>query len=104
MLKAMKPGSVAVDLAIERGGNVEGAVADQVADVEGVRVIAYANVAGRIAASASLLYAKNLLTFLETLISKETKDVVINAEDELVKATMLTHGGQVVHPNFKKEG
>jgi NAD(P) transhydrogenase subunit alpha len=104
MLKAMKPGSVAVDLAIERGGNIEGAVADQVTDVEGVRVIAYANVAGRIAASASLLYAKNLLTFLETLISKETKDVVINAEDELVKATMLTHGGQVVHPNFKKEG
>jgi NAD(P) transhydrogenase subunit alpha len=104
MLKAMKPGSVAVDLAIERGGNIEGAVADQVTDVEGVRVIAYANVAGRIAASASLLYAKNLLTFLETLISKETKDVVINAEDELVKATMLTHGGHVVHPNFKKEG
>jgi NAD(P) transhydrogenase subunit alpha len=104
MLKAMKPGAVAVDLAIERGGNVEGAVADQVTDVEGVKVIAYANVAGRVAASASLLYAKNLLTFLETLISKETKDVAINAEDELVKATMLTHGGQVVHPNFKKEG
>jgi len=100
MLKAMKPGSVAVDLAIERGGNIEGAVADQVADVEGVRVIAYANVPGRIAASASLLYAKNLVTFLETLISKETKELVINPEDELVKATMLTHGGQVVHPNF----
>ena len=100
MLKAMKPGSVAVDLAIERGGNIEGAVADQVTDVEGVKVIAYANVPGRVAASASLLYAKNLLTFLETLISKETKDVVINPEDELVKATMLTHGGQVVHPNF----
>ncbi len=105
MLKAMKPGSVAVDLAIERGGNVEGAVANQVTDVEGVRVIAWSNVAGRVAASASLLYAKNLLTFLETLISKETKDVAINLEDELVKATMLTHGGQVVHPNFqKKEG
>jgi NAD(P) transhydrogenase subunit alpha len=100
MLKAMKPGSVAVDLAIERGGNIEGAVADQVADVEGVRVIAYANVPGRIAASASLLYAKNLVTFLETLISKETKELVINPEDELVKATMLTHGGGVVHPNF----
>ncbi|MGV3552291.1 Re/Si-specific NAD(P)(+) transhydrogenase subunit alpha [Rhizobium sp.] len=105
MLKAMKPGSVAVDLAIERGGNVEGAVADQVTDIEGVRVIAWSNVAGRIAASASLLYAKNLLTFLETLISKETKDVALNIEDELVKATMLTHGGQVVHPNFaRKEG
>ena len=105
MLKAMKPGSVAVDLAIERGGNIEGAVADQVSDVEGVKVIAYANVPGRVAASASLLYAKNLLTFLETLVSKETKDVVINPEDELVKATMLTHGGQIVHANFvKKEG
>jgi len=102
MLKAMKSGSVAVDLAIERGGNIEGAVADAVTDVEGVKVIAYANVAGRVAASASLLYAKNLLTFLETLISKETKDVVINPDDELVKATMLTHGGQVVHPNFVK--
>jgi NAD(P) transhydrogenase subunit alpha len=100
MLKAMKPGSVAVDLAIERGGNIEGAVADQVVDVEGVRVIAYANVPGRIAASASALYAKNLVTFLETLISKETKELAINPEDELVKATMLTHGGQVVHPNF----
>ncbi|MDB5555290.1 MAG: transhydrogenase subunit alpha [Rhizobium sp.] len=100
MLKAMKSGSVAVDLAIERGGNIEGAVADQVADVEGVRVIAYANVPGRIAASASALYAKNLVTFLETLISKETKELAINPEDELVKATMLTHGGQVVHPNF----
>ena len=100
MLKAMKPGSVAVDLAIERGGNIEGAVADQVADVEGVRVIAYANVPGRIAASASLLYAKNLVTFLETLISKETTELAINPEDELVKATMLTHGGQLVHPNF----
>ena len=102
MLKSMKPGSVAVDLAIERGGNIEGAVANQVTDVEGVKVIAYANVAGRVAASASLLYAKNLLTFIETLISKETKEVAINPEDELVKATMLTHGGQVVHPNFQK--
>jgi NAD(P) transhydrogenase subunit alpha len=102
MLKAMKPGSVAVDLAIERGGNVEGAVANAVTDVEGVKVIAWSNVAGRVAASASLLYAKNLLTFLETLVSKETKDLAINLEDELVKATMLTHGGQVVHPNFAK--
>ena len=100
MLKAMKSGSVAVDLAIERGGNIEGAVADQVTDVEGVKVIAYANVPGRVAASASLLYAKNLVTFLETLISKETKELVVDPEDELVKATMLTHAGQVVHPNF----
>lgn len=106
MLKAMKPGSVAVDLAVERGGNIEGAVAGDIAEVEGVRVIGHLNVAGRIAASASLLYAKNLVTFLETMVSKETKELALNLDDELVKATMLTHGGNVVHPNFggKKEG
>ncbi|MBW9065141.1 Re/Si-specific NAD(P)(+) transhydrogenase subunit alpha [Rhizobium herbae] len=100
MLKAMKPGSVAVDLAVERGGNVEGAVADQVVEVEGVKVVGYLNVPGRIAASASSLYAKNLVTFLETMVSKETKALALNVEDELVKATMLTHGGAIVHPNF----
>jgi len=103
MLKTMRAGSVAVDLAIERGGNIEGAVADQITDVEGVKVIAYANMPGRVAASASLLYAKNLMTFLETMISKETKALNINPDDELVKATMLTHAGQVVHANFKPE-
>lgn len=100
MLKAMKPGSIAVDLAVERGGNVEGAIADQVVEVEGVKVVGYTNMPGRIAASSSALYAKNLVTFLETMVSKETKALALNAEDELVKATMLTHGGAVVHPNF----
>jgi H+-translocating NAD(P) transhydrogenase subunit alpha len=100
MLKAMKPGSIAVDLAVERGGNVEGAVADQVVEVEGVKVVGYTNMPGRIAASASALYAKNLVTFLETMVGKETKALALNVEDELVKATMLTHGGAVVHPNF----
>lgn len=100
MLKTMKPGSICVDLAVERGGNVEGAKAGEIADVEGVRVIGYNNVAGRIAASASQLYAKNLLSFLETLINKDEKTLAIDPEDELVKATMLTHDGKVVHPNF----
>lgn len=100
MLAAMRTGSVAVDLAVERGGNIEGAEAGKVAEVEGVKVIGYLNVPGRIAASASALYAKNLLTFLETMVDKETKSVLVNVEDELVKATMLTNGGAVVHPNF----
>jgi NAD(P) transhydrogenase subunit alpha len=100
MLKAMKPGAIAVDLAVERGGNIEGALVDQVAEVEGVKVIGYANMAGRVAASASALYAKNLLTFLETMVNKETKTVVINLDDELIKATMLTYAGDVVHPAF----
>ena len=100
MLSAMRNGSVAVDLAVERGGNIEGAEAGRVAEVEGVKVIGYLNVPGRIAASASSLYAKNLITFLETMVDKENKSVSVNVEDELVKATMLTHGGSVVHPNF----
>ncbi len=100
MLAAMKPGSVAVDLAVERGGNIEGSVKGSVATVEGVTVIGYDNVPGRVAASASALYAKNLFAFLETMVDKETKTFSINADDELVKATMLTQGGKVVHPNF----
>ena len=100
MLTSMKPGAVAVDLAVERGGNIEGVVAGEVAEVEGVKVIGFANMAGRVAASASALYAKNLLTFLETMVNKDTKTVVINLEDELIKATMLTYAGDVVHPAF----
>lgn len=100
MLASMKPGSVAVDLAVERGGNIEGSEKGKVASVEGVAVIGYANVAGRIAASASALYARNLFAFLETMVDKTSKEFAINPEDELVKATMLTHAGRVVHPNF----
>lgn len=100
MLRSMRPGSIAVDLAVERGGNVEGAEPGKVAEVEGVRVIGYLNMPGRIAASASLLYAKNLVTFLETLVNKETKTLSINPEDELVRATMLTRDGSIVHPGF----
>ncbi|WP_437354266.1 NAD(P) transhydrogenase subunit alpha [Neorhizobium petrolearium] len=100
MLSSMKPGSVAVDLAVERGGNIEGSEKGRVATVEGVAVIGYANVAGRIAASASALYARNLYAFIETMVDKGTKEFSVNAEDELVKATMLTNGGAVVHPTF----
>ena len=100
MLASMKPGAVAVDLAVERGGNIEGVVAGEIADVEGVSVIGFANMPGRVAASASALYAKNLVTFLETMVNKETGSVVVNLDDELVKATMLTYAGDVVHPAF----
>jgi H+-translocating NAD(P) transhydrogenase subunit alpha len=101
MLSSMKPGSVAVDLAVERGGNIEGSQKGGIATVEGVTVIGYANVSGRVAASASALYARNLFAFLETFVDKQTKEFSINAEDELVRATLLTHGGKVVHPAFE---
>ncbi|MDE1990948.1 MAG: Re/Si-specific NAD(P)(+) transhydrogenase subunit alpha [Rhizobiaceae bacterium] len=100
MLKAMRAGAVAVDLAVERGGNIEGSEFGAVADVEGVKVIGYPNMAGRIPASASALYAKNLVTFLETMVDKNSKTLGLNRADELIKATMLTDAGEVVHPNF----
>ena len=103
MVASMKPGSVIVDLAVERGGNVEGAVPGKVVTTEnGVKIVGHLNVAGRIAASASLLYARNLFAFLETMVDKASKTLAINRDDELVKATMLTDGGRVVHPAFAK--
>lgn len=105
MVKSMRPGSVIVDLAVERGGNVEGSKAGQVVTTANdVKIIGHLNMAGRIAASASLLYAKNLYAFLETMVDKETKAFAIDPEDELVKATLLTHGGSVVHPAFADKG
>jgi NAD(P) transhydrogenase subunit alpha len=100
MVASMKPGSVIVDLAVERGGNVEGTQAGRVADVNGVKIVGHENVPGRLAASASSLYAKNLLAFLESLIDKTTKELAVKWDDELVKGTALTRDGAVIHPMF----
>ncbi|MEZ5871053.1 MAG: Re/Si-specific NAD(P)(+) transhydrogenase subunit alpha [Nitratireductor sp.] len=100
MVKSMAPGSVIVDLAVERGGNVEGAKPGSVAKVGNVTIVGHENMAGRIPATASLLYAKNLLAFLETMVDKENKKLAVNMDDDLIKATLLTHGGKVVHPAF----
>src|SRR5215211_5688883 len=90
MVKSMKPGSVLIDLAIERGGNVEGARPGEVVEVDGVKIVGYTNVAGRVAALASGLYARNLFSFIETMIDKANKALAVNWDDELVKATALT--------------
>jgi NAD(P) transhydrogenase subunit alpha len=104
MVASMRPGSVIVDLAVERGGNVEGAKPGEVATVNGVKIVGHLNVPGRLAASSSALYAKNLLTFLESLIDKKEKKLAINWDDEVVKGTLLTRDGKVVHPNFQPKG
>ena len=72
-----------------------------VAQVNGVKIVGYTNVAGRLAASASGLYAKNLYNFLDILVDKKTKALAVNWDDEIVKATALTRDGAVVHPNFQ---
>ncbi len=101
MVASMRPGSVIVDLAVERGGNVEGARPGEIAQIGAVKIVGYLNVPGRLAASASALYAKNLLTFLDTMIDKKENKLAVNWDDEIITGTMLTRDGAVVHPNFK---
>ena len=101
MVASMRPGSVIVDLAVERGGNCALSKPDEVVvTANDVKIIGHLNVAGRLAATASQLYAKNLYNFLETMVDKPNKKLAINYEDELVKATLLTRDGAVVHPGF----
>ncbi|MBM6594958.1 Re/Si-specific NAD(P)(+) transhydrogenase subunit alpha [Microvirga pudoricolor] len=101
MVESMKPGSVLVDLAVERGGNVELAEPGRVVDHNGVKIVGYLNVPGRLAATASSLYAKNLYAFVETLIDKDTKTIAVKWDDELVRATCLTRDGAIVHSAFQ---
>jgi len=101
MIASMRPGSVIVDLAVERGGNCEFAKAGElVATDNDVRIVGYSSVT-RLPATASSLYARNLYAFAETLIDKTSKTLAVNWEDELVKATCLTRNGAIVHPGFQ---
>ena len=97
-LATMRPGSVIVDLAVEQGGNVEGAVAGEIVERHGVKIIGHRNVAGRLATDASALFARNLLNFLTTFWDKEQGRPVLDAE--IGDAIRLTQGGKVVHPRL----
>jgi NAD(P) transhydrogenase subunit alpha len=96
-LASMRPGSVVVDLAVEQGGNVEGAVAGQVVDRHGVRIVGHRNVPSRLAADSSALYARNIYNFLSAFWDKEAGRVVLPDDDEIVKGVRLTQGGKVVN-------
>jgi NAD(P) transhydrogenase subunit alpha len=100
MVAGMRPGSVVADLAVEQGGNVEGSVAGEtVRTGNGVSILGPLNVPSHIAVDASALYARNLMAFLALITDKE-KRLKIDTSDEIVKATLLTHGGAIVHPQF----
>ncbi|HEY7244161.1 MAG TPA: Re/Si-specific NAD(P)(+) transhydrogenase subunit alpha [Xanthobacteraceae bacterium] len=100
MALSMRPGSVIVDLAVERGGNCELAKPGEVVTMNEVKIVGRLNVPGRVAASASSLYARNLLAFLEVLVDKQRKALAVSWDDEIVKATALTRDGAVIHPSF----
>ena len=100
MVESMKPGAVIVDLAAERGGNTELTEPGKTIEMNGVRIFAPLNLAGEIPVNASSLYAKNLYTFLETMIDKKDKTLKVNWDDEIVKGTLVARDGKIVHPSL----
>jgi H+-translocating NAD(P) transhydrogenase subunit alpha len=98
MIKGMQPGSVIVDLAVESGGNVEGIQLDVEELSHGVRIIGLANMPAKVAVHASQVYSSNLLSFITEFWNKDTGAFELNLEDEILKATVLTDGGSIIHP------
>ncbi len=100
MVESMKPGSIIVDLAAERGGNTELTKPGEIAEHNGVTIMGQLNMPGRLPGNASSLYARNLFAFVETLIDKQNGALKINWDDEIVKGTALTRDGAIVHPSL----
>ncbi len=95
-IATMRPGSVIVDLAVEQGGNVEGAVAGEVVEKHGVKIVGHKNVPSRLAADTSALYSRNLFNLLSAFWDAETKTLVLPDDDEIVRGARLTKDGKVV--------
>jgi len=99
MVDSMKPGSIIVDLAVERGGNCPLSKPDQIVEHKGVTIVGTVNLAGKLAGNASPLFAKNLANFLDLMITKEG-GLKIDDADECIKGTMIARDGALVHPMF----
>ena len=101
MIARMKPGSVVVDLAIETGGNVEGAELNKEITVNGVRIIGLGNLPSHAAVNASDMLAANFANFIEHFWSKETNSFNLTPEDEIIKGCLITHDGKIVNEKLK---
>jgi NAD(P) transhydrogenase subunit alpha len=97
MIESMRPGSIIVDLAVERGGNVELAKPGETVEHNGVRIMGKLNLPGSVPVNASSLYARNLQAFVDPLIDKTSKALAINFDDELVKGTLIARDGKIVN-------
>ncbi|MFO1081784.1 MAG: Re/Si-specific NAD(P)(+) transhydrogenase subunit alpha [Reyranellaceae bacterium] len=102
MVRTMKPGSVIVDMAVEQGGNCPLSQFNLIVDVNGVKVVGPANLPGELATDASALFSRNLLNFITPMVDKETKALKIDTADEVVKGTLVTQNGQIVHPSLSQ--
>ena len=97
-IASMRPGSVIIDLAVEQGGNVEGAVAGEIVEKHGVKIVGHRNVPSRLAADASALFSRNLFNFLSAFWNKEGG--LPQLDDEIGGAIRLTQNGKVVNPRL----
>ena len=104
MVAGMKRGSVIVDCAIEGGGNVEDAPFDQIADRDGVTMVALANLPGRVPVHASQVFSANLTSLVEEFWDKDGKRFVLKPDDEILKGCLITHNGEICHPAIQGLG
>jgi len=103
MVKGMAPGSVIVDLAAERGGNCELTKVDEVVVAHGVTIIGPSNVPSTVPFHASQMWSKNISNFLNNMLTKDKeKKFDLEQEDDIIAATWLTKGGQVVNESVKE--
>ncbi|MCW2382734.1 MULTISPECIES: Re/Si-specific NAD(P)(+) transhydrogenase subunit alpha [unclassified Sphingobium] len=100
-IATMKPGSVIVDLAVEQGGNVEGAVPGEIVERHGVKIVGHRNMPSRLAADTSALFARNLYNFLSAYWDKDANAPVLPDDDEIVKGIRITQGGKVVNERLQ---
>ena len=101
MVETMASGSIVVDLAVEAGGNCPLSKLGQVVDHQGVKILGYANVPGRVAKDASALYSKNIFNFLSLIVNKDNNDIKLNLEDDIIKSVVLTENGLLRLEQFK---
>lgn len=101
IIARMQPGSVIVDMAVESGGNVEGSVADEVVEIDGVRVVGLANLPARVALTASEMYSSNLGSFVAHFWDREAGSFRLRLEDELIKGALITHDGALFSTTYQ---
>ncbi|HTK98869.1 MAG TPA: Re/Si-specific NAD(P)(+) transhydrogenase subunit alpha [Pseudomonadales bacterium] len=102
MVEAMKPGSVIVDMAVESGGNVEGAVVNEVMDINGVLLVGLGNLPSRVSRNASEMYSSNIVNLLDEFWNKEAKELRLDPTDDIIKGCVITRGGEIVNETIKK--
>jgi NAD(P) transhydrogenase subunit alpha len=102
MIDGMQPGSVIVDLAVETGGNVEGAKPDKEVQRHGVTIIGRVELPRRVPVAASQMFSSNLYNFVEHFWHKETKRFILNREDAIIQGCLITHAGEIVHPAIQE--